>query len=159
MFSANSMAGSVSQPFTLTVTQLPAASIASTAGTLQTATVNTAFGTQLQATVLDANGTPVSGATVTFAAPSAGPSGTFVGGGVTDMETTNGQGVATAQVFTANGIAGYYAVTASVSGVSAPAIFGWYNLPAGTNSVAAWGNNAFANWATDTLKTAQHLFR
>jgi len=88
--------------------QLSAPSIASTAGTLQSATVNTPFGTQWQATVTDQNSNPVSGVAVTFSAPSAGPSGIFQSGGVTYTLMTNAQGVATAQVFTANGIAGYY---------------------------------------------------
>jgi streptogramin lyase len=50
-----------------TVTSGPAASIASTAGTPQSAAVGTAFATALQATVKDQYGNPVSGVSVTFA--------------------------------------------------------------------------------------------
>ena len=49
------------------------ASIAASAGTPQSATVNTAFATALQAIVKDANGNPLSGVSVTFAAPTAAP--------------------------------------------------------------------------------------
>src|SRR6202040_1130817 len=54
--------------------------ITATAGTPQSATISTAFGTALQATVKDGSNNPLSGATVTFAAPGSGASGTFAGG-------------------------------------------------------------------------------
>ncbi len=111
------------------------ASITATAGTPQSATVNTAFATQLQATVKDAFNNPVNGATVTFAAPSTGASGTFAGGVAT--ATTNASGVATAAVFTANTTAGAYTVTASVSGVSTPANFSLTNLAGAAASITA----------------------
>jgi 5-hydroxyisourate hydrolase-like protein (transthyretin family) len=112
------------------------ASIAATAGTPQSATVNTAFGAQLQATVKDSFNNPVSGATVTFAAPASGDSGAFAGGVTT--ATTNAQGVATAAVFTANATAGGpYTVTASVSGVAAPANFSLTNLAGPAASITA----------------------
>src|SRR5207237_10414756 len=76
-----------------------------TAGTPQSAPPNTAFGTQLQATVTE-SGNPISGITVTFTAPGSGPSGTFPGNVTTANVATNGSGVATAPVFTANGTAG-----------------------------------------------------
>src|SRR6185295_15701497 len=59
---------------------------------------------------------PISGATVTFGAPGSGASGVFAGGVVT--AATNGTGLATSAVFTANGTAGSYAVTASIGALS-----------------------------------------
>src|SRR5207302_2002453 len=53
--------------------------------------------------------------TVTFTAPGSGPSGTFPGNVTTANVATNGSGVATAPVFTANGNAGGpYNVVASI---------------------------------------------
>jgi alpha-tubulin suppressor-like RCC1 family protein len=130
------------QSFTLTVMPGPPASIAASAGTLQSAAVGTAFATNLAVTVLDAESDPVPGAAVTFTAPIAAAGGAFAGGVTTDTELTNAQGVATAKAFTANAIAGFYAVTASVAGVASPAVFGLYNQPAGSGLVAAWGDNA-----------------
>src|SRR6202012_4695222 len=99
--------------FTLTNTAAVVASITATGGTPQSATISTAFATNLSATVLDSNSHAVSGVTVTFTAPASGASGTFAGG--VHTATTNGSGVATAPVFTANSTAGTYTVTASVS--------------------------------------------
>src|SRR5438128_9529297 len=79
--------------------------ISATAGTPQSTAPNTAFPTQLQATVTE-SGNPISGITVTFTAPASGPSGTFPGNVTTANAMTNGSGVATAPVFTANGTAG-----------------------------------------------------
>ncbi|HYY73010.1 MAG TPA: IPT/TIG domain-containing protein, partial [Candidatus Bathyarchaeia archaeon] len=111
-----------------------AASIVATAGTPQSATVNTAFPVQLQGTVKDSFNNPVSGVVVTFAAPSSGPSGTFALG--TSTALTDAQGIATAAIFTANGMIGAYTVSASVSGVSAPANFSLTNLSNPAASIA-----------------------
>lgn len=134
------------------------ASITATAGTPQNATVNTAFATQLQATVKDSSNNPVSGVTVTFAAPGSGASGAFAGG--VNTATTNASGIATAAVFTTNTIAGAYAVTASVSGVSSPANFSLTNLAGSAGSIAATAgtpqsttiNTAFATQLQATVK-------
>src|ERR1043165_2327738 len=88
-------------------------SISATAGTPQSAVINTAFSTQLQATVTVA-GNPGSGISVTFTAPATGASGTFQGSGNSVTVLTNGSGVATAPVFTANGMGGSYSVIASL---------------------------------------------
>lgn len=109
-----------------------AASIVATGGTPQSATISSAFTNPLVATVTDSGGNPVSGVSVTFTAPSSGASGTFAGSVKT--ATTNASGVATAAQFTANATTGSYAVTASVSGVSAKASFALTNT-------AATGNN------------------
>ncbi len=57
----------------------PPASLAASAGTPQSSAVNTAFATPLKALVKDASGSPLSGASVTFSAPTSGASGTFTG--------------------------------------------------------------------------------
>jgi Domain of unknown function (DUF4082)/Glycosyl hydrolases family 16 len=143
-FTANTVAGGytitasvsgVSTPasFSLTNNAGPAASVTATTGTPQSATIGTAFATALQATVQDASNNPVSGVTVTFAAPGSGASGTFAGG--VNTATTNSSGVATAPAFTANATAGSYTVTASVSGVSTPASFSLRNNSDPGNSV------------------------
>ena len=111
-----------------------ASSITATAGAPQNAIVDTAFATALQATVKDVNGNPLSGVSVTFAAPASGAGATF--GGSTTV-TTNTSGVATAPALTANGQAGSYTVTASVAGVSTPASFSLTNLAGPPASVTA----------------------
>ena len=89
------------------------ASIAATGGTLQSAALNTAFPNALQATVRDSGGNPVSGATVSFAAPSNGPSATLSSA----TALTNAAGVASVTA-TANGLAGSYSVTATLGSLT-----------------------------------------
>ncbi|HXA18384.1 MAG TPA: lamin tail domain-containing protein [Thermoanaerobaculia bacterium] len=89
------------------------ASISSTGGTPQSAIVGNAFAATLQATVRDAGNTPISGTGVTFTAPASGASGTFSNGTTTASVITDGSGVATSPVFTANATAGPYSVTAA----------------------------------------------
>jgi hypothetical protein len=92
--------------------------------------VGTRAAVGLEALVLDATGGPVSGVTVTFTAPATGPS--IEGGfkeGKTDTETTDAEGVATSQVFTANGTSGSYPITATVPGVATAAEFRVTNTP------------------------------
>ena len=97
----------------------PAAAITATAGTPQSAAINTAFATDLQATVTDSGSAPIAGIGVTFTAPASGASGTFTNGQTTVSVATNGSGVATATIFTANAIAGSYNVVASTSSFTA----------------------------------------
>ncbi len=104
--------------------------IVATAGTPQSAQVNTAFATNLQALVKDALNNPVANVTVTFTAPATGASGTFAGG--VNTAITNASGVATAAVFTANGTAGLYTVTATGAGITTPAQFALTNTSGGT---------------------------
>ena len=148
--------------FSLTNNPGPAASVTATAGATQNATINTAFATALQATVKDAGNNPVSGVTVTFAAPGTGASGTFAGG--VNTATTNSSGVATAPTFTANGTTGSYSVIASVAGVSTPASFTLTNVlappasitaSAGTPQTATIGA-AFATLLQATVKDASN---
>ncbi len=108
----------------------PPTSIAASEGTPQSAGVNATFATALRATVTLASGLPVSGATITFTAPSSGASGTFAPNASTiATATTNASGVVTAPVFTANSTIGSYAVTATVVGISTPASFSLTNSP------------------------------
>ena len=112
-----------------TVNAGPAASIAVSSGTPQSAAVTTAFAAPLAAIVRDAFSNPVSGATVTFASPSSGASGTFPGPVRTETKTTAATGIATSDALTANGVAGSYTDTASVGGVATPALFSLTNTP------------------------------
>src|SRR6266849_3690099 len=174
-FTANGTAGGpytvtasvtgVSTPANFALTNLgnPPASITAAAGTPQSATINTAFATQLQATVKDAGNNPLSGVTVTFTAPASGASGTFAG--AVNTATTNGQGIATAAVFTANSAAGGpYNVTASVTGVSTPANFVLTNLAGAPASItptagtpqSATVNTAFATQLQATVRDASN---
>ena len=109
-------------------------SIAATGGTPQNAIVQTVFGLPLQATISDSLGNPISGVTVVFTAPAAGPSGLF-GGQPTFSVTTDTQGHASA-VITANSTPGTYGVTASSAAVTGSAIFTLTNLPPATSSLA-----------------------
>jgi hypothetical protein len=162
VFKANTVAGkytvtakanalTTSPGFAMTNNPGPPASIAATAGTPQSATVNTAFTTNLAATVKDTYGNPVPGKTVTFNAPTGGASGTFAGG--VNTAKTNALGVATAVAFTANSTAGSYAVTADIGTLSSDPDFALTNLAGPPASITATGgtpqtaavNTAFAN--------------
>jgi hypothetical protein len=122
VFTANTIVGtyaviatadsfSTNPAFALTNRAGAPVSITAISGTTQSATIDTAFAKRLVAKVVDSFGNPVVGVTVTFNAPASGASGTFAGG--VNTATTNAQGQAIASVFTANGTAGSYAVTAT----------------------------------------------
>ena len=114
----------------------PAETIAATSGTPQSAALNTAFAAPLVATVT-MGGSPVSGAFVTFTAPATGASGIFASTSTnTETDTTNASGVATSSTFTANGVIGANAVTASVAGVTATTTFNLTNTSGPAASVA-----------------------
>src|SRR5947199_147208 len=84
--------------FALTNTPGTATQMAANAATTpQSAKISAAFGTVLSVTVKDAGNNPVSGISVTFAAPATGASGTFANGTTTTIATTNASGVATAR--------------------------------------------------------------
>jgi hypothetical protein len=88
------------------------------AGTPQTTTLQSAFATELQAALTNSNGCPVTsaaaGVPVTFSAPSSGPSGAFSSSGTnTALVGADASGAVAAPPFTANTVAGSYAVTAS----------------------------------------------
>jgi hypothetical protein len=169
-FTANSTAGGpynvtasvagVATPtnYSLTNTPGPPNTITATGGTPQRANINTAFTAALQATVKDSGGNLVPGATVTFAAPGSGASGTFAGGANTAV--TNASGVATSATFTANSTSGIYNVNATVPGVATSAAFAMTNVDfsvastTGTQAVAAGGTaNYTLNFTAITDKS------
>ncbi len=119
-------------------------SLEASGGTPQSATVNTAFAAPLQVT-LTSGGNPVSGVTVTFAAPTSGASGTFAGGSTTASVATGGNGIAVSPTFTADSQTGSYSVTASVSGVTSSATLSLTNTATVTNgSLSGSGTSSAA---------------
>jgi len=122
-------------PVTLTVTDPHTpATIKATGGTPQSVTVNKNFANLLLATVQDASAHPVSGVLVTFNPPTTGASGIFACG---NTAVTNASGIATAQVFTANTIAGKYTVTAKASALTTSPGFVMTNNPGPPASITA----------------------
>jgi len=138
-FSANGMSGPDTVMATVGGVPIPAtfnlsnssgaiATITATSGTPQSTLISTAFAAPLVATALDSSSNPVSGAPVTFNAPTTGASGTFSNGTTTETDTTDANGRATSTVFTANGtVGGPYTVTATGAGVATPADFSLTN--------------------------------
>lgn len=128
---------------TYSITPGPAAGVAVSSGSGQSATVESPFASTLQATVVDQYGNVVSGGgqQVTFTAPSSGPSGTFAAGSLTDTATADTAGVATSSAFSAGTQAGTYSVQATI-GTAAPSDFALANVagPPTQLSVSA-GNN------------------
>jgi hypothetical protein len=113
------------------------ASITATSGSSQSAAISAAFSSPLIATVKDQSNNLISGAVVTFTAPSSGQSCTFTGGVTTITATTNAQGQAQVSI-TANATAGSYNVTASVGGVAAKATFSLTNTNTSSNPNAVY---------------------
>lgn len=106
------------------------ASIVANSGGGQSAAAQSPFPAPLAATVRDTTGAGVSGIVVLFTAPSSGPSGTFLNGSTATTATTGANGVATAEAFRANNLAGGpYVVTASVTGMTGTASFALTNMP------------------------------
>ncbi len=162
-YSVNATVAGVTTPATFTLTNAVGvpSSVTATGGTPQTAEPNAAFASPFSATVKDSGGNPLSGIVVTFTAPPSGASGTFAGAGLSTSATTNASGVATTSAaFTANGTLGSYSVTATVAGVSTPAIFALTNAIGQPASITATGgtpqsaqiNTAFATALTATVK-------
>jgi hypothetical protein len=136
--------------FTLTNLAGAPASITAASGTPQTVNLNTAFAT-LKALVKDVDGNPVSGAVVTFTAPSSGASGTFVNGTNTVIANTDATGTASATTFTANFTNGAYVVNATVAGVAAPAPFSLTNTAAAPTITSLSPTSATAGGAAFVL--------
>lgn len=123
---AHSDYGTVELFLSNTAAALPAA-IAAASGSGQAAAVNGEYAQPLQARVTDANGTPVQGATVSFAVVP-GPTGagaTFLGGQAT--ATTDSNGLATSPPLYANGVPGRFDAVASVAGVTGVADYAFDN--------------------------------
>lgn len=132
-------------------TTKPAAIFASD-GTPQTTQVNTNFPTRFRVTVRDSFGNPILGSRVTFVAPATGASGFFVLG--INHFATGDSGVAIADVFRANGIAGAYIVRATADSLTASANFnlsnstgvaGIVSTNTGSTPQSANVNSLFAN--------------
>ena len=91
------------------------ATLAAGVGVTQSTAARTRFAIALAVTVSDSYGNKVPGARVTFTSPSSGPGGSFHRRATTVTVKTNTSGIAVAPPFTANGRAGGYIVTATVS--------------------------------------------
>jgi hypothetical protein len=117
---------------TFTLTNVAIASVTAAGGTPQTALLGSPFATALQALVKDNVGNPVSGLTVTFAAPPTGASATLS----SPTATTNAAGIASVTA-TANITLGTYTVTASVGALTAS--FTLTNSSATAASITATG--------------------
>ena len=109
--------------------------IAVSAGNNQSANVAAAFGTPLSVLVSNSGGTPISGATVLFAAPGSGASAT-----VTASATTNASGIASTAA-TANATAGGYNVTATLGGTTVATTFALRNLGAPSSIAVVSGGS------------------
>ncbi|MFC1879165.1 choice-of-anchor Q domain-containing protein [Chloroflexota bacterium] len=105
-----------------------AAKISVHSGSPQNASPLQVFDLPLQAVVMDDIGSPVENITVTFSAPTIGASGTFENSESQIVKITNDSGIANGGLFTANGIAGPYTVTAQIESLGLPAIFDLTNI-------------------------------
>ncbi len=99
--------------------------------------MTTAFPSPLVVTVKDSFGNLISGAAVTFSAPTSGASGLFAGSAT--YQTNTSAGVATSATLTANGTPGPYTVTASVAGLGSQAQFTLTNTPRPAAQIKATG--------------------
>jgi len=107
--------GSLKASFTMTNLPGAAAAVLAVAGTPQDAPIGSTYRSLFQADVIDSAGNPVPNVAVTFAAPAAGPTGTF---NALATVPTNALGIATAPAFTANHVKGSFTVSASVTGAT-----------------------------------------
>ena len=103
----------------VTITAGAPAKVTVVSGAIQSAPIGHELTGALVALVTDANANPVSGATLTFTAPNAGPSGTFANTTTTTSGLTDANGRATSSVLTANTTAGTYSLIATAGSVSA----------------------------------------
>jgi parallel beta-helix repeat protein len=92
-------------------------SVTATGGSGQSAIVGSSFGAALQVRVMNSASQGASGVQVTFTAPASGATATF-NGSANITVATDSNGYATTPVPVAQGSAGTYAVTASVSGLA-----------------------------------------
>jgi hypothetical protein len=137
-FTVMASVSGVSTPATFTLTNLASAPYAMTAGagSSQNTELGTDFAVPLAVTVTDSDGNAVAGASVTFSAPTSGPSGVFAGDGASAVVLTNSSGVAIAPDFSADEVPGGYIVTARVAGLSSVATYALVNTARTTASVA-----------------------
>ena len=109
----------------------PAGAVASlnlSTGSNQSIAVKNVYKIPLAVYVVDSQGSPVTGVSVTFTAPSTGPSGTFAPARTFATVLTNSGGLATAPAFTANTQSGSYNVTAKAAGLPGSISFALKNL-------------------------------
>jgi hypothetical protein len=142
-FSVQVNVSGVSKLAAFTLTDLAAApdAISPGAGTSQDAQLGVDFTVPLAVTVTDASGNGVSGAQVTFSAPTSGASGAFAGHGPSVAVRTNSKGVAVAPSFSANTVTGGYVVTARVGGLASVATFAMVNTArTGANTAGMAGS-------------------
>lgn len=120
-FTATATLTGTADPATYTLHTVAAAPTAVAAGAAsgESTPTRTRFPVPLAVTVTDRYGNRVAGATVVFAAPRRGASGTFGARRRIVRLRTNADGIAAAPRFTANSVAGGYVVTAAVAGVRA----------------------------------------
>ncbi|MBV8479426.1 MAG: Ig-like domain-containing protein [Actinobacteria bacterium] len=112
------------------------------------ATVDTTYRDRLQARIVDATGSPVEGATVTFAiaASASGAGATFVGGGTQATALTDEEGRASSPALVANRVAGTFTATAAAAGAE-PLAFTLMNraaIASTVNAGAASGSSTLA---------------
>ncbi len=113
----------------------PATSVGPASGTPQTALINSAFTSPLVVQVLNSEGDGVPGVTVTFAVPGSGASANL--SAITVTTDDNGLAQVTG---VANGVAGSYAITASVAGLPAASFALTNVMPGGTTLGSATGS-------------------
>ena len=142
------LAGFALQPGPQTVRAVnpPAYAISTGNGSNQSAQINHAFSMQLSAAVVSADfTTQIPNVTVTFTAPASGASGTFANTG-TNVTTavTNGTGLATASVLTANGTVGAFTVMVSAPNATSNFFFetNTLNDPNGVPTILSTGNGS-----------------
>jgi hypothetical protein len=97
-----------------TAASTPVSQLTASGGALQSAAMGSPFPAALQVTATDAGGKPLSGITVTFIAPSVGPTAVLS----SSTSVTNASGVASITA-TAGGLSGSYTVKASAGIASA----------------------------------------
>src|SRR5438132_10417110 len=117
-------------------TPVPPGSLLATSGTPQSAEIIHPFA-DMVVTALDSNNQPVSGLTVTFAAPNNGATGAFVGG--INTAVTDAMGVAHSPTFISNGTTGGYVISASVAGLASTAQFSLTNTPISSGPLLSAG--------------------
>jgi hypothetical protein len=137
-FTVTATVSGINSPATFTLTDVASAPYAITvgAGSSQNTELGADFAVPLAVTVTDSDGNEITGANVTFTAPSSGPSGVFAGSGSSAVVLTNSNGVAVAPDFSANGTAGGYIVMARVAGLASEASFAMVNTARTTASVS-----------------------
>jgi type II secretory pathway pseudopilin PulG len=114
-----------------------------TGGNTQSAIVGAGFTNPLGVNITDQYGNSVSGMNVSFTAPSSGASATFATGCTSNpntytcVVTTNASGNATSSVASGGHTVGNYSVSATASGVSAPATFALSNTVGSPATLAA----------------------